>query len=828
MTVTILPRMNSVIRHILTFVFCGLLLVACGGGSSETPAAAGTFSVSPTTADVVALGENKTFTVLSSSDWYARSGVAWIKLGTASGKASAQPSTLTVTVEENKETAPRQGIVTVSTLDGKKAEITLSQKAGSGSTARGIGSAEDLVGFAKAVNGEEGYSINQYLVDGEVKFTADIDASSIKEWIPVGTASSPLKYNVDGARCTIRNIGWSVDLEKYPDAGLFGCVNGATIRRLTVGSTGSTATFKGAPSGEVNVGGIVGRAIGVTLESVTNEVSMTLEGSFSSGDKLSVGGIAGRTDASSFLGGDMNSKGCTNNGDISVKSACHEGGIVGYNLGTVTRCTNNGAILGPYSADKTLGPAWGCSYNLTAKNFFNNSGYGFVGDKDHPAMLVNAVVNPANNFTLYADETTDPDKNNIVDWTLDAYYDWTVADTRTLASGVVYTKYSFTNVPRTMHVVEVDLKNPNVEVIGSLAGDMIPNPNGNGNGNNGFNLRERLSDVCNRRRAAGEKILYGVNACFFDSNYGISRGFHVENGEPVYINNPALVKSAVNHQWGFAVYSDGTAACGKKVFTGKVKTASKEYNFYTVNDTTLRHASPSVSPVNLYTRYYVQTPYASKPSLKNPLASNALYVICEYTGDPMKVNGGYAQAKVINILDGRMTGVQAPYLTSASQVGIALSGTPAAEWANTVKVGDTLEFSCTISIDGDSSKPILTLDSTMYEIMKNGEDVTSEIPSGAAPLTKYDPMTFPVVSADGSRLWLVEIDGRRGWGGMGVKAYEMYRIGKKLGGAHIARLDGGGSSTVWLWDGSKGSVVNSPSDSKGERSCLSYILVREK
>ena len=820
--------MNSVFRHITALWASALLLVACGGGGKETPAPAGSLQVSPTKADVVALGENKSFSVLSSSDWYARSSVSWVKLVIASGKGSSQVSTLTVTVEENASTSPRTGVVTVATLDGQKTEITLSQAAGSGSVSRGIGTADDLVGFARAVNGEEGYSITRYLVDGEVKLTADIDASSIKEWVPIGTGSSPLKYNVDGGRHTIKNIAWTVDLTKYPDAGLFGCVNGVTIRRLTVGESGNAVTFQGAPSGNITVGGIVGRAIGATLESVTNNAALTLDGDFASGETLLVGGIAGRADASCLLGGDLNSKGCVNNGDISVKTACREGGLVGYNLGKVTHCTNSGAILGPYSADRKLGPGWGCSYNQTAKNFTGNNGYGFVGDKSHPAMLVNAVVDPVNNFILYDDESTNPGLNNNVDWTLDAYYDWTAVETRELAPGAVYTKYTFTNVPRTMHVVEVDLKSANVEVVGSLAGDMIPNPNGNGNNNNGFNLRERLSDVCNRRRAAGEKILYGVNACFFDSNDGISRGFHVENGEPVYINNPALVKSATNHQWGIAVYADGTAASGVKKFTGKVKTASKEYNFYSVNDTTLRHASPTVSPINLYTRYYVKTPYASKPKLTNKLASNVLYVICEYTDGPMQVNGGYAKAKVTSVLDGRHGSVQPPYLTSATEVGIALSGTPAEEWAAAVKVGDELELSCTISIDGDSSKPMLMLDSTMYEIMVNGEDKTSSIPSGAAPLTKYDPMTFPVVSADRSRLWLVEIDGRQGWNAMGVKAYEMYRIGKKLGGAHISRLDGGGSSTVWLWDGSKGSVVNKPCDSKGERSCLSYILIREK
>ena len=68
------------------------------------------------------------------------------------------------------------------------------------------------------------------------------------------------------------------------------------------------------------------------------------------------------------------------------------------------------------------------------------------------------------------------------------------------------------------------------------------------------------------------------------------------------------------------------------------------------------------------------------------------------------------------------------------------------------------------------------------------------------------------------------------WYSLGVKSYEMYRIGKKLGGAWVTALDGGGSSSMWAWDPSKnkGGIVGKPCDSRGERSCLNYLLVREK
>ena len=56
-------------------------------------------------------------------------------------------------------------------------------------------------------------------------------------------------------------------------------------------------------------------------------------------------------------------------------------------------------------------------------------------------------------------------------------------------------------------------------------------------------------------------MIAGVNSGFFDSYAGILRGFHVENGEPVYINNPKVVSSLSNHRWGFCVFADGTASC---------------------------------------------------------------------------------------------------------------------------------------------------------------------------------------------------------------------------------------------------------------------------
>lgn len=415
------------------------------------------------------------------------------------------------------------------------------------------------------------------------------------------------------------------------------------------------------------------------------------------------------------------------------------------------------------------------------------------------------------------------------EWTEDAYYDWTAVDTHSPCPGVTYTKYSFDNIPLIMNVLELDLANPSLELTTAFANNCVPNPNGNGNSNNGFNLRETLSQLCSRKRTEGEGIVAGVNSGFFDSNDGIPRGFHVENGRPVFINNPDVVKRLTNHAWAFTVFIDGTASCGRKSFSGKLLAKGKEFDYLSVNDTILRHTS-SKHQINLFDRHYVEKPHPERPELANTLANNALYLIAEYSGNAMTVNGGFAAARITAIKDGRSTPLATlPYISSDKQVGIALSGAQAKAVGGLVSVGDEISLRCDISVEGEATRPILTQNSSMFLIMKEGEDNTSSIPATNTVLSEAAPLTFPVVSKDGRTVWLVQVDGRSKVSS-GVRAYEMFRIAKKLGGWSMTRFDGGGSSSMWVYRASddSGSLVSEPSDSKGERSCMNYLLVRQK
>ena len=808
------------IGSIISTMAAALLLWGCNPEPESEPAK---FEVLPASLNAPAEGGQLSFMVLcTGEEWMARTdGDSWMTLLTVKSKASADAVPVKVNVQENLTTARRTATITVTTMSGQKQTVSVSQAEGTGtSVATGITSAEDLLAFAKAFN--EGSGIGKYKVGGEIRLMNDIDASSIGEWVPIGTQSMPFGeiFNADGH--SIKNVHWTVDTDKYPNAGFIGYAKNATVSNFTFGSEGSTVGFTGR--GATSVGGIVGYAVSTKVLKVENRASLNLTPASAS---VRFGGICGYLDAQSVLGdATLKSKGCVNSGNLLCSAPCLEGGIAGTSAGTVINCTNEGAILGKSATN--AGPTWGCATITKKDGFTNNYGYGYVGDydkfKDSPASARPAVHATA---TLSSPDYYDVNLNT-VDWTLDTYYDWDVLEEKQVHPGLKYSHCSFTGINRHVHILEIDLSNPSIELVTAFADELIPNPNGNKNSNNGKNLRETLSDVCGRRRSEGQNIIAGVNSGFFDSNDGIARGYHVEEGEPVYVNNPDVSGALGNHAWALTVFTDNTASCGKKALTTALEAGGKSFRICSVNDTILRHVSAKYE-VNMYTSRYKQYPHPEKKTLINDLAANALYVVAQYTGSPVTVNTGWAEAKVVSVSDGRTSKLTAlPYISAANQVGFAVSGS-AANTLAALKAGDTVRLKFDMTIDGES-KPIRTQNSSMYKLMTDGKDETNSPGSSSSLYTTFDPMTFPVVSFDRKKVWLIEIDGRQPAYSIGVKSYEMYRIAKKLGGAEMTRFDGGGSSGMWLYDESKrsGSIVNRVSDSKGERSCMNYMLVRLK
>ena len=372
-----------------------------------------------------------------------------------------------------------------------------------------------------------------------------------------------------------------------------------------------------------------------------------------------------------------------------------------------------------------------------------------------------------------------------------------------------------------MHVLELDLTNDAVEISTSMADDLVPNPNGNNNSNNGKNIRETLSENCNRKRAEGQNIIAGINSGFFNSHDGFPRGLHIEEGRPDFVNNKSVRTSLTNHANAFTFFKDRTVSCGKKTFSGKIEVGGTEYEYHSINDTILRSGS-TLQEANLYTARYKKIPHPDAPSLTNTLSKKALYVVAKNkSGNPVTVNDGWFEATVTQIADGRSTELaEAPYLTALDEWAVQLTGATAETLAGKLSVGSTLRIRADVTVNGIST-PILTQNSTMYQFMVDGEDKSFDT-------DKYDPMTYVGIDKAGTKVCFFVIDGRQDWISMGVKFYEMVRIAQKFDCWNVTRFDGGGSTAMWLYTDGAGKVVNQPSDAKGERSCMNYLHVRIK
>ena len=89
-----------------------------------------TMSLTPTVVDLPAKGGSQVITITSNTAWGASANVTWANLSATNGVAN---STLTVTLEDNNTTSPREAIITFSY--GKDQQtVTINQAAAAPTT----------------------------------------------------------------------------------------------------------------------------------------------------------------------------------------------------------------------------------------------------------------------------------------------------------------------------------------------------------------------------------------------------------------------------------------------------------------------------------------------------------------------------------------------------------------------------------------------------------------------------------------------------------------------------------------------------------------------
>lgn len=427
-----------------------------------------------------------------------------------------------------------------------------------------------------------------------------------------------------------------------------------------------------------------------------------------------------------------------------------------------------------------------------------------VNDPDVPDKGENGGNGSAGSF--------DPSDNRS-----DVFYDWTAAETRQVVPGVTYTRYSFVNFDQNIHVLDVDLTNPKLTVETSMADDLAPNPNANKRHNNGPNLRETLRQNITRKRSEGRNIVAGINTGFFDSHFGILRGVHIEKGEAVYINNPSVRSRLVNHAWGFAFFKDRTLGFERRTVYGNIRVADRTFPYHSVNDTIVALTEQTTYDANVYTHRFVREPH---PGIYNKVGTRALFIVAK--GDEViTVNTGYQRAVVTDVIDGRNVSIKAPFVTGRGEWVLQITGARADQLAGVVKAGDPIEIETVVGV-GAVTAPIDVYNASMYQYVAGGRYVAPSTDSAAEKI--YQTMN---IGADGmrTRLCLFAIDGIEG--NRGLDFYEAFRVARKLGLSDVVRVDGGGSTTMWVLDDRGGDVVNNITDSKGERSCMNYLHIRQ-
>lgn len=268
-----------------------------------------------------------------------------------------------------------------------------------------------LVNFAKLVNeGNHFAGLTVYL-------TADLDMEGVEGFEPIGyndensatsnhlTGVNYFAGTFDGQNKTISNLQFHNNSVSCASIGLFGEIQGAIIRNVTVGAGSAFSTSNSSS----NVGGVVGSAIvkKSTISNCKSYATVSYYGS-STANAFGYGGIVGQARVGTAVencifygtvhGG--NSIGgiagyaqaaatftnCRNLGTVISRNATGTGGIVGRPQGgvTLTGCVNNGSVTGTGN----VGGLLGCTQNATVDNCQN---YGEVSVTDTAVTTVGEV-----------------------------------------------------------------------------------------------------------------------------------------------------------------------------------------------------------------------------------------------------------------------------------------------------------------------------------------------------------------------------------------------------------------------------------------------------
>lgn len=342
--------MNKLI-YILSLA-CGLTVLSCT--KTEDPS----IVVDKTEINAEFGGLQETIGVKCNRDWSATSDVDWISMSHAAEDAFEAPSYILVTVQAN-DGETRTGTITISSRSGElSANVVVRQ----GENTEIIRNGDRFVEYLNLV--KEGKATDSFRLGADIdlfgktlpeisqmNYTFDGQNFAIKNW----TSSSSL-FGKIGNGAAVRNlvIDASCSLTIPESEGNFGFIS--TENNGTIENVVNAASVSASSIAAGNKGLICGVNTGV-ISNCTNKGNLIVAADAVMEEALCVGGVAGASTAAAK----MNS--CVNEGTVSVslpgsKTLAVAAGVVGNCESEVGSCDNKGSVS--LSCESAEGKADGC------------------------------------------------------------------------------------------------------------------------------------------------------------------------------------------------------------------------------------------------------------------------------------------------------------------------------------------------------------------------------------------------------------------------------------------------------------------------------------
>lgn len=379
----------------------------------------------------------------------------------------------------------------------------------------------------------------------------------------------------------------------------------------------------------------------------------------------------------------------------------------------------------------------------------------------------------------------------------------------TVTRGVEYRCILDRRGPWAMHLVTVDLRTWGGRIDGERALGR-------------FLGRERVSDMAARLMRRGERPLVGLNADFFDLRTGEIENNHVVGGEWVKgamaTDSPHDAFESAHTQ--FAIDARGRPLIGRFALVGSATHGRQARPLVGVN------YRPADAPgLVLYTPWHGERTLVDSLLAPAPSTTSVTQARADRTRRAAALEARSAHEVILARIGRRQDTVlyraprAAPGLGGGSMIpthGAVLSGTGAAARAfvdDVARTGGVLKV--VTRLDASPRAPRMVVGG-WPRVLEGGRNLGAESDrlegTAARFSTARHPRSAIGISRDSTRLYLLAVDGRRGWS-VGMTLAEVADALLAAGAWDALNLDGGGSTALWV----AGRVVNVPSDPTGER-----------